>query len=155
MSSIPRHEVEKKVEKSFENKVIFMAMFNPWGPNMSQIINRQFYLIKNSLFLHNIFPYGSILVDNKWCPNFKDLLVRGNPYNIKHDLTDTVPNEYKPCSKNVSCVIILLEVNHIWISMLLEESIAYIEIVLALNQMLYIWHIATNVTSNNKHDINI
>ena len=103
VSSIPRHKADKKVEKSFENKVIIMTIFNPRGPNMSQIINRQLHLIKNSLFLHNIFPDGSILVDNKGCPNFKDLLVRGNPYNIKHDLTDTVSDEYNPCSKK--CVL--------------------------------------------------
>ena len=99
VSSIPKHEKDKKVEKSFENKVIFMAIWNPWGSNVSQIINRQFHLIKNLLFLHNIFPDCSILIDNKGCPNFKDLLVRGNPYNTKHDLNKTVPNEYKPCSK--------------------------------------------------------
>ena len=66
---------------------------------MSQIINRHLNLIKNSPFLHNIFPDGSILVVNKRCQNLKDLLVRGDPYNIKHNLTDIIPHQYKPCGK--------------------------------------------------------
>ena len=36
MSSIHRYEARKKVEKSFENKVIFTSTFNPQGPNVSQ-----------------------------------------------------------------------------------------------------------------------
>ena len=66
---------------------------------MSQSINRHLDLIKNSPFLHNIFPDGSILVANKRCQNLRDLLVRGDPYNIKHDLTDIVPHQYTPCGK--------------------------------------------------------
>ena len=92
MSSIPRYEACKKVEKSFENKVIFTLIFNPRGPNVSQIINRHLHLIKNSPFLHNIFPDGSILVAKKRCQSLKDLLVRSDPYNIKHDLTDIIPH---------------------------------------------------------------
>ena len=65
VSSIPRHEARKKVGKSFENKEIFTSTFNQRGPNVSQIINRQLYLIKNSTFLCNMFPDGSILVANK------------------------------------------------------------------------------------------
>ena len=56
-------------------------------------------LIKNSPFLHTFFPDGSILVANKRCQNLKDLLVYGNPYNIKHDLTDIVPHQCKPCGE--------------------------------------------------------
>ena len=67
VSSIPRHEARKKVEKSFENKVIFTSTFKPQGPNVPQIINRHLHLIKNSPFLQNIFPVGSILVANKHC----------------------------------------------------------------------------------------
>ena len=32
---IPRHDASKKIEKSFENKVIFTSTFNP---NVSQVI---------------------------------------------------------------------------------------------------------------------
>ena len=66
---------------------------------MSQIINRLLYIIKNSPFLHNNFPDGCILVANKPCQNFKDLLALGDPHNINHDLTDVVPHQYKPCGK--------------------------------------------------------
>ena len=99
VSSIPRHLTRKKIEKSFEKKVIFTSAFIPRGPTVSQIINRHLQLIKNSPFLHNIFPDGCTLVANKRCQNLKDLLVHGDPYNIKHDLTDIVPHQYKPCGK--------------------------------------------------------
>ena len=66
---------------------------------MSQIINRHLHLIKNSLLLHNIFPVGSKLVANKRCQNLKDLLVRGDSYNIKLDLTDIVSHQNKPYDK--------------------------------------------------------
>ena len=66
---------------------------------MSQIINRHLHLIKNSPFLHNLFPEDSTLVANKRCQNLKNLLIRGHPYNIKHDLTDIVSHQNKPCGK--------------------------------------------------------
>ena len=65
LSSIPKHEARKKVEKSYGNNVIFTSTFNPRGPDVSQIIIRRLHLIKNSPFLHNIF----ILVANKRCKN--------------------------------------------------------------------------------------
>ena len=63
---------------------------------MCQIVNRHLHFIKNSTFLHNIIPEGSILVANKHCQNFKDLLVRSDPYNIEYDSTDIIPYQYKP-----------------------------------------------------------
>ena len=80
-------------------KLIFTSDFNPRGTNVSQIIHHHFHLIKNSSFLHIILLDGSILVANKGCPNFKTLLVCCDWYNVKHDLTDIVPHDYKPCSK--------------------------------------------------------
>ena len=65
---------------------------------MSQIIDCHLHLIKNSPFLQDISPDGSILVANKRSQNLKDLLGRGDPYNVKHDLTDIVPHQYKPCA---------------------------------------------------------
>ena len=113
VSSAPRYEAHKKVEKSFENKIIFTSTLNQRGLNVSQIINRHLYLIENLPFLHNIFPDGSILVANKRCQNLKDLLVCGDPYNIKHDLTDIVSHQCKPCVvRNVTLMIILWQVNH-------------------------------------------
>ena len=95
VSSIARHEAGKIVEKSFENRVIFTSTFNPRGLNVSQIIIRRLNLIKNSLFHHNIFPDGSIVVASKHCENVQDLLVCGDRYNIiniKHDLTHCSPS---------------------------------------------------------------
>ena len=89
----------KKGEKSFENQETFASSFNPRGRNVSQIIDRHLHLIRISSFFHNIFPDGPILVANKRCQNLKNLLNRGDPYNIKQDLTDTVPHLYKPCSE--------------------------------------------------------
>ena len=62
-------------------------------------INRHLRLIKNSPFLHNIFLDGSILVANKSFQNLKNLLVCGDTYNIKKNLTDIVPHQYKPFGK--------------------------------------------------------
>ena len=62
---------------------------------MSQVINCHLHLVKNSPFLHNIFQDGSILVSNKHFKNLKDLLVLGDPYNIKHNLTDIARYQYK------------------------------------------------------------
>ena len=70
LSHQPRHKACKKVEKSFENKVIFTSTFNLQDPNVSQIINPHLHLINNSLPLHKIFPDGSILAANRGCPNF-------------------------------------------------------------------------------------
>ena len=99
VSSIPIHKARKKVEKSFENQVIFTSTFNLRDPNVSQLINLHLHLIKNSPFLHNFFQDGSIIVANKRCQNLKDLSFRGDPYNIKHDLTDIVPHLYKTCGQ--------------------------------------------------------
>ena len=65
---------------------------------MSQVIICCLHLINNSRFFHNIFPDGLILVAKKR-ENIKDLLICGDPYNIKHDLTDIVAHRYKQCGK--------------------------------------------------------
>ena len=88
-----------KKEKSFENKVIFTSPLNPRGPNLSEIINRHMSLTKNLPFIHKILPDGSILVAHKHCQNLKNLLDRDDLYNIKHDLTDIIPHEDRPCGK--------------------------------------------------------
>ena len=62
---------------------------------MSQVINSHLHLIKNLPFFHNIFQDGFILVANKRFKNLKDLLVLGDPCNIKHDLTDIARHQYK------------------------------------------------------------
>ena len=81
---------------------------------MSQTINRHLHLFKNSLFLHSIFPDGSILVTNKRCQNLKDLLVRGDPYNIKHDFTHIILHQYKPCGKKCdSCDNFVVNQSHV------------------------------------------
>ena len=72
------------------------------------------YLIKKSPFLHNIFSDGSILAANKRCQNLKDLLVRGDTYNIKHDWTYSVPHQYKPCGKKCdSCDNFVASQSHV------------------------------------------
>ena len=61
---------------------------------MSHIINRHLYLIKNSQFLHNIFPDGSILAAYKRCQNLKNLLVCGDPYNVRVILVKKIPRRF-------------------------------------------------------------
>ena len=55
------------------------------------------------------------------------------------------PTNSNHAVRNVTCVIILLQVNHMCFPVLLEESITYIRIALALHQILYTWHIKKNV----------
>ena len=117
---------------------------------MSQIISRRLHLIKNSLFDHNIFPDGSIVVASKHCENVQDLLVCGDRYNIiqyKTWFDSLFPINSNHEVSNVSHVTVLLQVYHISFAMLAEESVIYVGTALALHQMLPIWLIAKNVKS--------
>ena len=64
-----------------------------WDVVMEFCFFRHLHVIKNSPFLHNILLNGSILATNKCCENVKDLLVCGDRYDIKHDLTCIVHHQ--------------------------------------------------------------
>ena len=98
--STSRNECRKKVDKTGNtSKVIFSSVFNPRGPDISGIIKRNFHLLKNTPNLNKLFQKGSILVANKRAENLKQLLVRGDPYNIKDDLLNKRKHGYKKCGK--------------------------------------------------------
>ena len=76
---------------------------------------------------------------------FSDIAVRILPIlSMKRELHidgDIVsPHQYKPFGKKYDSCYNLLQVNHMSFPVLLDESITYVEIVVALHQVLYIWH---------------
>ena len=79
-----RQEARKKVKpRNAENLIVFSTSFNPHGPNVNKIINRNIHLLLNNDNLKEFYPKGTILVANKWEKNFQHLLMRSDPYNIK------------------------------------------------------------------------
>ena len=52
------------------------------------------------LSLNALYPKGSIMVAFKREQNIKDLLLRGDPYNIKVDLEDNETHGYKKCGSS-------------------------------------------------------
>ena len=100
ISVISRNECRKKVVRSNQDKkIIFSSIYNTRGPDISSIINKHYHLIKNTPNLQKLYPNGSILVANKRAENLKQLLVRGDPYNIIDDLAQNKDLGYKKCGK--------------------------------------------------------
>ena len=60
-------------------------MFAPHGPDIRGIIKKHQHLFQ--LKTPNVFPENSVMVAHKRGKNFKDLMVRRDPYNIKSCLT--------------------------------------------------------------------
>ena len=86
IESAPRNEARKKITRPLNRKsIIFAAAFNPRGPNVSEILKRNLYLLESNATLKELFPEGSITVANRRGENLKHL-VRGDPYNLKSDL---------------------------------------------------------------------
>ena len=90
---------ERKNNRSIRtSSVIFLAEFNPCGPNVSKIINKHRHLWETDDKL-KLFPKNSIVVANKRGRNLQELLTRADPYNIKSDLIDLNFHGYKKCGK--------------------------------------------------------
>ena len=67
-----RQEARKKVKpRNAENLIVFSTSFNPHGPNVNKIINRNIHLLLNNDNLKEFYPKGTILVANKWEKNFQ------------------------------------------------------------------------------------
>ena len=87
MGKIPRDVARAKRNRdSSKNRIIFSTQFAPHGPDIGRIIRKHQYLLQ--LKTSNVFPDNSIMVAHKRGKNLKDLMVRGDPYNIKTDLCD-------------------------------------------------------------------
>ena len=95
---IPRDVARaKKVRASGKNRIVFSTMFSPHGPDISGIIKTHQHLLQ--LKTPNVFPENSIMVAHKRGKNLKDLMVRGDPYNIKSDLTGGSSGGYLKCGQ--------------------------------------------------------
>ena len=98
MRKIPRDVARAKTVRAYEkNCIVFSTMFSPHGPDISGIIKTHQHLLQ--LKTPNVFPENSIMVAHKRGKNLKDLMVRGDPYNIKSDLTGGSSGGYLKCGQ--------------------------------------------------------
>ena len=98
VGKIPRDVARrKKNQDSPKNRIIFSTQFVPHGPDIGKIIRKHQHLLQ--LKTSNIFPDRSILVAHKRGKNLKDLMVRGDPYNMKSDLNGIPTGGYKKCNR--------------------------------------------------------
>lgn len=86
----------KKERRSTKNPIIFSTLFSSHGPDIRGIINKHQHLLQ--LKTANVFP-EKIMVAHKRGKNLRDLMVRGDPYNIKTDLLSNHIGGYKKCDK--------------------------------------------------------
>ena len=83
-------------------------------PNVADIVNRNLHLIRDTPLLNKLFPPGTITVANKRGNNLKELMLRGDPYNIKTDLTDNDAHGYVKCGKKCdSCDNFVQETSYV------------------------------------------
>ena len=87
----------KKQPRSQNNPVIFSTVFSPLAPDIKGIIKKHQHLLQ--LKTSNIFSGDSIMVAHKRGKNLKDLMLRGDPYNIKSDLSTDTSGGYTKCNK--------------------------------------------------------
>ena len=99
VGKLSRTVARTKRKPAMQNKtVIFATTYSPQGPNISKIIKKHEHLLQ--IKTENIFPSGSIMVANKRVQNLKELMVRGDPYNIKSDSVDTSSTGYVKCGRS-------------------------------------------------------
>ena len=112
---MPRNNKREKVKKvNCSSALVFSTKYNPRGPNIKTIVSRRIHLIRNCTSLNKIFP-GGVMVIFKREKNLKELLMRGDPYNIKkkiqlHHSKHGYTGWDKICD---SCDNFLLETDHI------------------------------------------
>ena len=106
LSNTSRNEArQKKVKNNDRNMVFFATTFNPVGPNVSNIVNKHKHLLFENAKSAEIFTKSKIIIANKRGSNLKELLLRGDPYNMKSDITTIMEINYwtngKICAKVV------------------------------------------------------
>ena len=111
---MPRKKAREKVNKgNCSSAIVFSTKYNPRGPNVKSIFTKHSHLIRNCPSLKKIFPDG-VMTSFKREKNLKELLMRGDPYNIKEDLIDHSKHGYKRCNQICdSCDNFVLETDHI------------------------------------------
>ena len=89
----------KKVKpRNAKNLIVFSTSFDPHGPNVNKIINRNIHLLLNNDNLKELYTKGTILNANKREKNLQQLLMRSDPYNIKDDQQLKEDRGYTKCS---------------------------------------------------------
>ena len=96
---ISRSEFRRKVVRDQRKCIIFSTKFNPLGPNVSQILRDNLYLLQGSNVLKGMFTPGMIMVAHKRENNLKELLLRGDPYSIKPDIVNNDVQGYIVCNR--------------------------------------------------------
>ena len=124
VGKISGQEARKKVKpKNAKTLIVFSTSFNPHGPNVNKIINRNIHLVLNNDDLKEPTPEGIISVANEKETNLQQLLIRSDPYNIKDDQQLKENRSYTKCStKIVTPAITLLMKQLILNVMLLVEN---------------------------------
>ena len=97
-----------------DNRIVFATKYNPRGPDVKAIVEKNIHLITGNPELKKLYPDGSILVASKRESNLKELIMRGDPYSIKSDLCDTENHGYKKCTRKCdSCSNFVDETSYI------------------------------------------
>ena len=78
--------------------LVFLTSFNPYGPKVNKIINRNIHLLHNNDNLKELCPKGTILVANKREKNLQQLLMRSDSDSIKDDQQLREDSGYTKCS---------------------------------------------------------
>ena len=100
IKQLSRSDARRKSVKNKHKRIVFSTKYNPRGPDINMILKKHLPIIENEESLNALYPKGSITVAFKREQNLKDLLLRGDPYNIKVDLEDNETHGYKKCGSS-------------------------------------------------------
>ena len=90
-----RSDARRKSVKNKHKRIVFSTKYDPRGPDINMILKKHLPIIENEESLNALYPKGSKIIVFKREQNFKDLLLRGDPYNIKVDLEDNETHGHK------------------------------------------------------------
>ena len=88
IKQLNRSDARRKSVKNKHKRIVFSTKYNPRGSDINMILKKYLPIIENEESLNALYSKGSVMVAFKREQNLKDLLLRGDPYNIKVDLED-------------------------------------------------------------------
>ena len=94
-----RDEARTKRIPCEEKKHRFFTEFNPNSPNISKILKRHEHMLRGHEKLNKLFPPGSLQVVNRRTKNLQELMLRADPYSVRHQ----VEGRYIKCGRCDSC----------------------------------------------------
>ena len=112
VGKLSREAARAKKERNSETKpIIFSTLFSPHAPDIGDIIRKHQHLLR--VKTSDIFPEKSIMVAHRRGKNLKDLMVRGDPYNIRPDLDNNISvGGYTKCGRTCeSCDYFVIPTN--------------------------------------------